>query len=67
MSLSKNVEGSVEVNQNTVYVLGLSKNHNSEMNEYINSEFSESDKGDDQLTKKAIFTIQPPLFLQSRT
>ena len=52
MSLSGNVEGSVELNQNFLCVYGLSKGCNSANTKYINLKFSGNDKGDDQLTKK---------------
>ena len=55
MSFSGNVEGSVEVNHNMLCVYGLSKGWNSRMTEYIYLELSKKDKGDDQLTKKALF------------
>ena len=55
MSLSGNVEGSVELNYNMLCIYGLSKGCDSGMTEYINLELSGNDKGDDQLTKKAIF------------
>ena len=55
MSLSVNAEESVELNQNMLCVYGLSKGCNSGMTQYINIEFSENDKEDDQLTKYAIF------------
>jgi len=55
ISLSLNVEGSVEQNHNILCVYGLSKGCNSGMTKYINSVFSGNNKGDDQLTKKAIF------------
>ena len=38
MSLSENVKGSVELNQNTLFVYGLSKGRKSGMTEYINLE-----------------------------
>ena len=41
MSLSGNVEGSVELNQNMLCEYGLSKGRNSGMTEYINLEFQE--------------------------
>ena len=50
MSLSGNVEGSVELNDNMLCVYGLSKGCDSGRTEYTNSEFSGNDKGDDQLT-----------------
>ena len=55
MHLSANVEGGVELNQNTLCVYGLSVGLNSEMAEYINLELSRDNKRDNQMTKKAIF------------
>ena len=48
VSLSENVEGSVELNQNMLCVYGLSKGYNTGRSEYINLESSGNDKGDDQ-------------------
>ena len=45
VKLLENVEGSVELNQNTICVYRLSKGCNSGMSEYVNLEIS----GDDQL------------------
>ena len=47
MSLSGNVDGSVELNQNILCVYELSKRCNSGRTEYINLELSGNDKGDD--------------------
>ena len=48
MRLSENVMVSVELNPNTVYVYGLSKEGKTGITEYINLENSENTKGDDQ-------------------
>jgi ribonuclease PH len=50
VSLSENVEGSVELNQNTICVNGSSKGPISGMTEYTTFELSGKAKGDDQLT-----------------
>ena len=55
VSISGNIKGTVELNQNTLCVYGFSKGCSSGMTEYINLELSGNDKGDDQLTEKAIF------------
>ena len=52
--MAEKVEWSVELNQNTLCVYGLSKGRNAGMTEYINLELSVNDKGNDQLTKKVI-------------
>jgi hypothetical protein len=44
VSLSEKVEGSVELNQNTLCVYGLSKGRNSGTTVYINLELSGYDK-----------------------
>ena len=54
MNLSVNVEGIFELNHCILCLYGLLKGCSSGMTEYINLEFSGNDKGDDQLTKKAI-------------
>jgi len=53
VSLSENVEGRIELNQNPLCLYGLSKGCNTRITEYINLENSGNDKGGD---KKAIFT-----------
>jgi len=48
VSLSENVEGSVELNQNMLCVYGLSKGCNTGITEYVNLENSGNDKEHDQ-------------------
>ena len=66
MRLSENVEGNVELNQNTLCVYGLSKECNTGIAEYINLKNLGNDKGDDQRGKICILPILlqlPPLLL----
>jgi hypothetical protein len=53
---------SVELNQNTLCVYGLSKGYNTGMTEYINFENSGNDKGDGQKGNICVLSIllQPP-------
>ena len=48
MSVSKKVEGIIELIQNTLCVYGLSQRCNTRITEYINLERSGNDKGDDE-------------------
>ena len=66
MTLSENIEGSVELNRSMLCVYGLSKGYNTGITECINLENCGNDKGDDQ--KGNICTISillqlPPLLL----
>jgi hypothetical protein len=55
MNLSENVEGSIELNQNTLCPYRLSKGRNSRMTKYIILELSENDEGDNKVTNKVVF------------
>jgi hypothetical protein len=66
VTFSDNVEGSVELNQNTLCVHRLSKVYNTEITEYINLEISGNNKGDDQkgiICMLPILLQLPPLLL----
>jgi hypothetical protein len=66
VSLSENIEGSVELNQNTLCIYRLSKGHNAGITEYINLENSRNDKVDDQKDNTCMLSILlklPPLVL----
>ena len=51
MSLSENAEWSVELNQNTLCVYGLSKGYNTGITEHINLENTGNEKRGDQKDK----------------